>query len=492
MQLFDDSQQEEIRKYRSQRNCFRVWTIIGSIILICAFAYVMNILSMPLSVIVWTAIIVFCLRTPVKSLEERGVNRLLGTSIAYVGAGSLLVGFSAMLFSPVFGVGDQFRSLAESIPAYFQRLVDWAYEIYATYFGFLQNDFMETWVNEAAVTLTTWASGIAKSSADGLMSLGSSLIGLSVIFALALVIAFWILIDLPALGRECRRLISGKHEQDMEMLHVTITRVMGGFIKATLVQAIISGLGCGIAIAIIGLPNAGALAGIIALLNIIPVLGPWVAAILVGIVGIFVSPLTAFIALAATVAIQLFVAAFVTPKLMADSVDVHPAVVFIALLAGSALGGLMGGFMGGLVGVLVSIPAAAALKAVFVYYFEKKTGRQIVAEDGVFFKGVPACFDDEAINPIADATSPSRSVQPSPMANLNQAAKGLSEIRRGRKAADRLGAAGKPGAAGESGTAGRRKRPAAGTKAADTGASGTKAAGRTGRTGRTDAPHEED
>ena len=40
----------------------------------------------------------------------------------------------------------------------------------------------------------------------------------------------------------------------------------------------------------------------------------------------------------------------------------------------------------------------------FVYYFEKRTGRHLVAEDGVFFKGTPA--NAEEVNPIADATAP--------------------------------------------------------------------------------------
>ncbi|MCL1797899.1 MAG: AI-2E family transporter [Eggerthellaceae bacterium] len=416
-----------------QRNFFRVWTIIGLVLLIVALGYVLQTLSMPLAVIVWTAIIVFCLRTPVRYLEEKGLNRLWGTTIAYIGMLALLAAFGILLFSPVFGISDQYTSLIEHIPAYFQQIVDWFNEIYAAYFGLLQNDFMESWVNEATSTLTTWASQLAKISADGLVSFGSSVLSLSLVIILALIIAFWILLDLPALGRECRRLVSGKHEQDAEMLHVTFTRVIGGFIKATLVAATINGVCCGIAIAIIGLPNAGALAGIIGLLNIIPILGSWLAAILVAIVGMFVSPWVALIAFIVTVAIQLFVAAFVTPKLMADSVDVHPAVIFIALMVGSAIGALMGGLMGSLVGVLVSIPAAAAFKSIFVYYFEKKTGRQIVAEDGVFFKGIPArCEDAEKINPIADATSPSRVIQPTtPISHLY--GKRLKDLRRERK-----------------------------------------------------------
>ena len=43
----------------------------------------------------------------------------------------------------------------------------------------------------------------------------------------------------------------------------------------------------------------------------------------------------------------------------------------------------------------------AAIKSLFVYYFEKRTGRIIVATDGVIFKGEPSGTE---VNPVADAT----------------------------------------------------------------------------------------
>ena len=67
----------------------------------------------------------------------------------------------------------------------------------------------------------------------------------------------------------------------------------------------------------------------------------------------------------------------------------------------------MGGLMGSLVGMLAAIPAAAALKAFFIYFFERSTGRRIVSEDGVFFKGAPYAYEhDHLPDAIADATSP--------------------------------------------------------------------------------------
>ncbi len=103
--------------------------------------------------------------------------------------------------------------------------------------------------------------------------------------------------------------------------------------------------------------------------------------------------------------IQQFVYTFISPKIMANSVDIHPALTLIAMMCGSAIGGAMNGLLGSLVGMLFSIPLVAVLKSCFVYYFEKRTGRRVVANDGVFFKGTPAAEED--VDPFFDATSPS-------------------------------------------------------------------------------------
>lgn len=397
---------EQRRRDKARKRCFQVWTIVGAILLTGVFAYAMNILSVPVGIIVWTCIIVFCLRTPVNRLEKLGVNRVIGTTIAYVLMFVVLIGMGALLFSPVFGIGDQFMNLVQSIPTYVQQITDWYNSVYPQYEHLIQNDFISGWIADLSKSVGTWASDTAKMSAEGIVAVGGGIANSFMVIGFSMVVAFWILMELPALGRECRRLIGEKHKDDAMMLYYTFTRVMGGYIKATLLQCVLIGLACGIAFAIIGVPNYAALGGITGLLNIIPVVGPWLGGALAAIACVFVSPIVALVAVVVTIAIQQFVYTFVSPKLMSNSVDVHPALVIIALLAGSAIGSAMSGFMGGLVGMLASIPAVAVAKSVFVYYFEKGTGRRIVAEDGVFFKGTPTSTEGMFVDPLADMSSP--------------------------------------------------------------------------------------
>lgn len=384
-----------------------MWALVGALALIWALAQLMAILSVPVSILIWTVIIVFVLRGTVNKLEEIGINRTLGTAIAYVIMFVVLALVAFLMFSPAVGMNAQFANLVENIPVYMQGLIDWGNALYAKYSYIFEDEAFRSFITDIQASATEWAGDFAKNSASGAIAFGAGLANGLMAIGFALVVAFWILMQLPRIGRECKRLVGDKHAEDFEMLHITFTRVMGGYIKGTLLQCAIIGVACGVMFTVLGIPNGAALGGIAGILNIIPIIGPWLGGALAAVVGIFVSPLVAVIAILGAIVIQQFVYTFISPKIMASSVDVHPALTLIALMVGSALGGAMNGLAGSLVGMLASIPAVAVAKAVFVYYFEKRTGRRLVSKDGVFFLGTPSADDDgDAPNPIADATSP--------------------------------------------------------------------------------------
>lgn len=400
----DRVSREQVKELKARRRFLSVWTIVGAILLTAALVYLMGILSVPIGIIVWATIIVFCLRGPVNKLEKLGLNRAIATALSFALMFVVLALVALLMFSPAFGLGNQFADLVQSIPGYVQQLADWGNGLYNQYSDILSNDMVQKWMQDALSAMGSWASSFAREGAAGVVSVGGTVVNMFVTIGFALVVAFWALMELPALGREVRRLVSPRRQSDLDMLHVTFTRVMGGYIKGTLLQCAIIGVACAVLFGIIGIPNGAALGGISGLLNIIPIIGPWLGGALAAVVGVFVSPWVAVVALLGTIAIQQIVYTFISPKIMANSVDVHPILTLIALMAGSAIGGAMSGLTGSLVGMLASIPAIAVSKSVFVYYFEKRTGRQLVATDGVFFKGTPG--DADSFDPVADATSP--------------------------------------------------------------------------------------
>lgn len=395
--------EESTLKWR--RRALIIWALIGICALFYVLGFVLNVLSMPVSIIVWCIVFVFCLNPLVDALHRRGVGRGAGTAIAFVAlfAGVGVLGW--ILFAPGIGASSQFASLAASLPAYAQGVSDAFAQLTRQYSEVLNDATVQSWISQVSDSLYTTLGNFANVAGTGIVEFGSAVANTAMVIGFALVISFWILMELPGIGREIRRIVRPELRDDFEMLTDTLGAVIGGYLKATLLQCLIIGLGCGIGYAILGLPSPAALGIITGFLNIIPVVGPWLGGIAAAAVGFVVSPLAALVAIIIAVVIQQFVYTFVSPMLMSDSVDIHPVLVIFGLTCGSAIGGAMAGLGGSILGMLASIPLIAAVKALFVYYYELRTGRRIVAPDGVFFRGAVAA-ESEHVDPTSDAAAP--------------------------------------------------------------------------------------
>lgn len=302
--LDDELREEELKTLKARRRLYVGVFVIVFFVLIYLAGQVLNVLATPVAIMVWTTIIVFCLRGPVNYLEERGVNRLIGTTLAFILMFGVLTAMGWMLFSPVFGLGGQFVALFDRVPDQIAAITAWWNQLYGQYSYLLQDPNIDKWINDALTSVGKWFSALAASSAEGIVFVGSGVATSAMVIGFSFVVAFWMLMELPALGREVKRLFGPRFREDLDLIYLTGTRVMGGYIKGTIFQCVVIGVGCGIGFAFMGIPSAAALGVITGLLNIIPVIGPWLGGGLAAIVGVFVSPLVALIALIYTIVVQ--------------------------------------------------------------------------------------------------------------------------------------------------------------------------------------------
>ena len=93
-----------------------LWSVIAALILLGGVVWLMGVLAVPVAILIWTLIIVFCLRGVVNGLEKHRVNRAVGTTVAYLLMALVLLVVGFLLFSPMFGLNAQFNNLLTSMP----------------------------------------------------------------------------------------------------------------------------------------------------------------------------------------------------------------------------------------------------------------------------------------------------------------------------------------------------------------------------------------
>ncbi|MEA3056357.1 MAG: hypothetical protein QOD30_1789 [Actinomycetota bacterium] len=299
--------------------------------------------------------IVFILNPVVTRAQHHGIPRVLATVLSYLCV-VLLLAMSALLVYPL--ARDQAKQLGDDWPDIRHdlqhRLDDLAEE-------------SDSW----PIKVPTWqefedefGSGKGKHADDTIAErvarvrdIGARIFHVAIIFILAPIIAFYLLVDLPRLRRIMRGLIPKQSEREVLVVAHRLNRAIGGFFRGQLLVALIVGVMVSIGLFVIGLPFWILVGMVAGLFNLIPLIGPWIGAV----PGVIIALTTRDVGTAVWVAVIMGAAQqidnhFISPIVMQRVVKLHPAAVMLALLAGGTIGGFFG--------LLLAVPAAAVLKIV--------------------------------------------------------------------------------------------------------------------------------
>ncbi len=177
---------------------------------------------------------------------------------------------------------------------------------------------------------------------------------------ISLVVAYFMMAEWPAVTKWVRDLMPRHSEETIMGLLRQIDTKISGFVRGQISVAVVLGVSYAVMLTLAGL-KYGFLIGLMSgLISVIPMVGSAVGLVVSVAVAWFQAGDIMFVLLIAGIFLggQVIEGNFLTPKLVGDSVGLHPLWVFFALLAGGSLLGILGMFLSvpvtAVVGVLLS------------------------------------------------------------------------------------------------------------------------------------------
>lgn len=368
----------------------RVWTVVGAIIIGIALLYVLGVLAPVVEFLAVGSLIAFIASPIVNALERKHVPRPVG---AFIGLTAVLLILLCviMVIVPIFV--DQVIEVLSRLPDQLQALTTWATQVAHDFEAFSHSSWasgLDSMLQSLTNVASSYVTQLAGDLGRGLFPVLSGFASQLFIFFLGLVLAYWLALDYPKIHREIATIVGEGHEMSYRFMVAILSRSVGGYMRSMVITSFIDGLLAFIGLLIVGHPYAALMGVLTGLMHLIPVLGSWISAFAATLLALFYSPILAFWTIIICMVAQNVTDNVVSPKVMQSSVQIHPAMNLAALVVGSTLMGA--------IGMVVAIPLCAALKGLFVFYFEKSTGRALVSYDGAIFQGTP--YRDEHGNPV--------------------------------------------------------------------------------------------
>ena len=337
----------------THRVLVRSWATVGTFVALWMVGLVLARIWPACQLLLGGVIVGFACSPVTNWLEDRHVPRGMAALLALLLVLGVLVGVAIMLVPPVI---DQMLELLRLVPDYVSRTQD-------AFYDFLSRHPIEEGsdLNQVVSTLVTSLSGVftgmageavTKLSGGAITNIVGTLSDMFTFF-LSLVMAYWLAKDYPRIVRELTVIAGPDHRDGITMLLAVTSRSMGGYMRGIVITSFVGGFLSFLGFTLIGHPYAG-----------------------------LMGPMLAVETLLVSVVAQNVTDNLVSPLVMQSAVKVHPVLSLFAIILGNAVGGVLG--------MALAIPLSAAIKGVFVYYFESKTGRQLVSYGGALSVARPS------------------------------------------------------------------------------------------------------
>lgn len=203
----------------------------------------------------------------------------------------------------------------------------------------------------------------------------SSLLTMSYNVLMGLVISIYIILDMKKLKRSARKVVYAlspkKKEQEVWETMKQCSHIFNGFLIGKMIDSLIIGILCLIAMSILKLPYALLLSLIVCITNMIPYFGPIIGAIPGVMIYLFIDIRYAFIFALMILILQQFDGLYLGPKILGDQTGIKPLWVIFGITVGGAYFGVMGMFLG--------VPVVAVIIYLLQLFLDKKLKKKNIS-----------------------------------------------------------------------------------------------------------------
>jgi predicted PurR-regulated permease PerM len=343
---------------------FRPRTVLRVLALIIATALVLEVVWIARHVISWIFIALFlalALNPAVDWLEKRIKRRGVATAIVFFAAVAAIIGIG-FLFVPT--LINQVNDFANKVPDYLDDVTKGRGKL-----GFLQTKYHL--VDKARDALETGGasklfglSGTALAVAKGVVN--AVLATVTIAF-----MTFFMLLEGRSWIESFLRQLPSNTRTRWRRLGHQIYRTVGGYVSGNLLISLIAGGLTTIALLIMGVPFAIALGLIVAILDLIPLAGATIAAVIVGTVAFLHSIPAGIVVVVFFIVYQQVENHLLQPIVYGRTVQLSPLAVLISVLIGAELAGVLG--------ALAAIPVAGSLQVILVDWLRQRRGEEPAA-----------------------------------------------------------------------------------------------------------------
>lgn len=397
---------------------YRVWIVVGAIFIASTVLNVMGVLAPMILFLAVGSLVAFVEAPIVNALERKRVPRGLA---AFIGLAIVVAAVVALIMVVVPVFAGQLLEVLMKLPGQLRGLGTWVMDISQRYASLSKSsaevaEQLDSALGSLADLASSLGADIASSLGKGLMPFISDIASTCFVVFLGLVLAYWLALDYPRIHREIGMILGEGKEDNYRLMVAILSSSVGGYMRGMVITSLINGVLAWVGLLVIGHPYAALMGVLTGIMHLVPVVGPFISCVVATGIAVFVSPMMAVWTLVWTMVAQNVTDNVISPKIMQNSVQVHPAMNLTALVIGSVLLGP--------IGMVIAIPLSAAIKGMFIFYFETDTGRQLVSYDGALFKGTPFHDADGLPVPAFDALGDDKFVAESQIVDAASAPEG--------------------------------------------------------------------